>query len=309
MRKQSAKNATKNEAQNLAMRIELAAEATTKTFLANPFTIDTIAPPPGLYKPGELVQVGRMPVGRVERVLADARVLIVSSPEAPTKENPNPAQDEESRTVFSCPSFKARKYLYEEPKTNFLREHVKLYYSQRFVSDLLFKVVDFGVDFNPPYQRGMVWDIEDKQLLIDSIFRGADIGKFVFLTREHETKKNADGQQETLPLYEILDGKQRLSALIEFVYDGFTYNGLRFSQMSESDRRFITNYSVNIAEIPKESMSEADILRLFIRLNTAGKPQDPDHLKKLQAELEKIEDGLNLAGAMGTADGRKTTKP
>ena len=33
----------------------------------------------------------------------------------------------------------------------------------------------------PDYQRGYVWEQEDKELLLDSIFKNIDIGKFVFI--------------------------------------------------------------------------------------------------------------------------------
>lgn len=34
---------------------------------------------------------------------------------------------------------------------------------------------------NPNYQRDLVWDLKDKELLIESIFEGIEIGKFTFI--------------------------------------------------------------------------------------------------------------------------------
>jgi hypothetical protein len=91
-------------------------------------------------------------------------------------------------------------------------DHVfRLHYSQRSLDGLVHMFYSFGINMDPDYQRGLVWTLEDKQALIESIFDDVDIGKFVFAQRPFEA--NAPG-------YEIIDGKQRLSALIDFTSAG-----------------------------------------------------------------------------------------
>lgn len=45
----------------------------------------------------------------------------------------------------------------------------RLHYSDRNMYSLLNYHYLFGVDFNPDYQRGSVWDEEDREKLLDSI--------------------------------------------------------------------------------------------------------------------------------------------
>ena len=67
--------------------------------------------------------------------------------------------------------------------------------------------------------RGNVWDIEDKVKLIDSIFNNIDVGKFAFIKVPYK---------DNSPSYECLDGKQRVTALIEFYEGRFEYKGLKY---------------------------------------------------------------------------------
>jgi len=62
--------------------------------------------------------------------------------------------------------------------------------------------------------------LEDEQKLIESVFNRVDIGKFVFIHLGYHSDI----------MYEILDGKQRLTALYRFYTDQFTYNGYYYSE-------------------------------------------------------------------------------
>lgn len=65
---------------------------------------------------------------------------------------------------------------------------------------------------NRRYQRKLVWRLEEKQRLVDSVLRGYPIPLLLlaFTLREDGTKR-----------FEILDGMQRLNALFSFIENGF----------------------------------------------------------------------------------------
>ena len=134
-------------------------------------------------------------------------------------------------------------------------ELADIYYSQRELYGLLTMIYRFGVDFNPDYQREYVWTQKDKEALIDSIFRGIDIGKFVFCHLGYSNKYG----------YEILDGKQRLLTLKEFYENKFSYKGYFYNDLCEVDKRFFERYNISYAEIT-EDVSRASKLATFIAL-------------------------------------------
>src|SRR4051794_27406718 len=68
------------------------------------------------------------------------------------------------------------------------------------------------LDLSPPYQRRSVWNLEYKQFFVDSIVRNYP-APTIFL--QVEVKPGAP------TVYHVIDGKQRLTTLFEFVNDEF----------------------------------------------------------------------------------------
>lgn len=160
------------------------------------------------------------------------------------------------------------------------KSHDMIHYSQQAISSFFVNVYMFGVDMNPEYQRDHVWNESDKVELIDSIMNNVDIGKFVFVQRDH-----AESKEKGTGYYEILDGKQRLNAIIEFFEDRFRYKGKVFSELHGYDRAHFVNYSVSVATLTNFSLEKR--METFIRLNTAGRIMDKEHLEKVKQMLLK----------------------
>jgi hypothetical protein len=134
-----------------------------------------------------------------------------------------------------------------------------------------------GVDFDVEYQREHVWTIEDKVALIDSIFNNIDIGKFVFVQLPESTPGK---------YYQVVDGKQRLTALCEFYEDRFPYKGVYFSQLSFHDKYKFGNHSIAYGYL--ENPTPRAIYETFIKMNTCGKPMDKKHIEKVKKLLEDL---------------------
>lgn len=156
----------------------------------------------------------------------------------------------------------------------------KFYFGNVFnqpISSVLHRHYYWGVDMNPEYQRGNVWSLEDKVALIDSIFNDIEIGRIVLMKRDY-----SDERKEA---YEIIDGKQRLTALTEFYEDRFQYKGLFFSQMHPFDQNHFENKQMAVIEAPE--MSREQVIEYFIRVNISGRPVNPEHLEKVKAMIKK----------------------
>lgn len=160
-----------------------------------------------------------------------------------------------------------------------LGEDLRLSFMQQQISSLLNSyIISFGVDFNPSYQRDLVWSLKDEQKLIESIFNRVDIGKFVFIQMGYSSKL----------LYEILDGKQRLTALYRFYTDQFTYKGYYYSELPCKLKYIFQDTSIAVACTRKENLTEKDILNYFLKLNTSGKPVDKVHLDKIEKQFKEL---------------------
>jgi len=137
-----------------------------------------------------------------------------------------------------------------------------------------------GVDFDAEYQREHVWELEDKVALIDSIYNNVDIGKIVFVQLNEKTEGR---------YYQVLDGKQRLTALKEFFEDRFPYKGVYFSQLSHRDKHTFRNHGITYGYL--ENPDLRGIYESFIKLNTCGKPMDHKHIDKVRGLLNDLDNG------------------
>lgn len=143
-------------------------------------------------------------------------------------------------------------------------DDIKLRYSNRDLESLLFTAINFGINFEPDYQRGYVWEDQDREALLDSIFMGADIGRFVL--RKYADEAWTEGSDS----YEIVDGKQRLLTLLDYYQNRFPYKGVYYNDLSPMDRRKFMDLNVSVAEV--SNLDPADTLRLFLMLNRGGRP-------------------------------------
>jgi len=157
-------------------------------------------------------------------------------------------------------------------------EDIFINYSQRDLISLIGKMSDeHGIDLNPEYQRGLVWTHSQKISLIDSIFKNVDIGKFSVIRRPWGNDNN---KPITPKLYEMLDGKQRLTAIWEYYCGGFKYKGKYFYELHPRDRNHFKHYGISYAET--NPMTDEQKYRYFLKLNTTGVPISEEHMDRVR---------------------------
>ena len=128
------------------------------------------------------------------------------------------------------------------------------------------------INLEAEYQRGKVWSKAQQALLIDSILRGFDIPK-IFL------RKLPDGSPY---LFDVIDGKQRLTAIWRFVNDEFPLiskckpfpklgdlGGKRWSELPPEARDRLQFANMTVSKIDEATNDE--IRELFLRLQK-GEP-------------------------------------
>lgn len=166
-----------------------------------------------------------------------------------------------------------------EESSNFsFSDKKQISFHNTMIQSLFSKHYYFKIDYSPVYQRELCWSLEDKENLIKSIFNNVEIGKFAFIRRKYAPNS---------PGYEILDGKQRLSTIIEFYEDKFSYKGKKFSDLSRKDKNHFLNYNITYGD-GDESWSIEDKMEYFLKLNIMGVPQSKDHLEQVALKLKEL---------------------
>lgn len=122
------------------------------------------------------------------------------------------------------------------------------------------------------YQRPFEWELIDKQLLIESIYVGIDIDKFILRSRSCEfTKKH------NTPDYEVVDGKQRILTILEFLNNKFPdRQGNYFQDFNTVAQRQFLGVQVLVAEL--QNVSDKKVQEQFVCVNYKGKRMSEEHL-------------------------------
>ena len=158
----------------------------------------------------------------------------------------------------------------------------RMSFSNCEINSLLHKQYFFGIDYDPEYQRGLVWNQDDNEKLIDSIMNEIEIGKFAFIENEYDSSKPNGGL-----LYTLIDGKQRLTCIKNFYEDKFTYKGVFYSQLSNTDKRHFNSFLVAVGT-SREQLSLTEQYQYFLRLNTSGQPQSAEFMAEIEKKLAKL---------------------
>ena len=137
------------------------------------------------------------------------------------------------------------------------------------------------IDEAPYYQRySELWSPEKKRLLIDTIINGYDMPKFYF----HYIMSSNNELNTTSKPYAIIDGKQRINALVEFL-DGdleldesvkyldnpelllnkVTYKTLSKRKELWKIKEIIDNFQLDIVHINTDEFDRVE--EMFLRLN------------------------------------------
>lgn len=132
-----------------------------------------------------------------------------------------------------------------------------------------------NITFDNAIQRGLVWDVKRKSLLIDSMITGYPIP--AFYAKRDENK-----------VFDMLDGKQRSDAICgylnnEYALEGVSeeYEGKYFSELPEEVQDDIISYSLTVYYF--EDITDDEVSEMFYRLNN-GKALTAIELTRVKAK-------------------------
>lgn len=122
------------------------------------------------------------------------------------------------------------------------------------------------LELNPRFQRRPVWTDKAKSYLIDTILRGKPIPKVFIRQRINVSTKTSTR--------DVVDGQQRLRAILSFIKDGFTvsktqnpeHGGLRYSQLPEDVQAQVLAYEISVDLLI--NLPDSEVLDIFSRLNS-----------------------------------------
>jgi len=131
-------------------------------------------------------------------------------------------------------------------------------------------------------QRDFVWDIEQKRELIWSILMNRNIPRMAMIN-VIGSNRDTDG------VYQVIDGKQRLSAMIDFYLNEYTLfiDGKEyfFKDLPIDYQRVIAGYHFPYYIVHEDfgkKISDEEKIKWFMFINFAGTQQEKEHFEKLK---------------------------
>ncbi len=126
---------------------------------------------------------------------------------------------------------------------------------------------DGGLKLRPDFQRRENWPQKAKIYFVDTILRGYPT-PLIYLRPRLDSKTG-------LSRREVVDGQQRLTAIIQFAGGEFRlddsvvgYQGLRYDELEIQDQNAFLSYNLGVEELV--NASDEYVLEVFHRLNTNG---------------------------------------
>lgn len=149
------------------------------------------------------------------------------------------------------------------------------------VKELKKRIEAKDMTFDNAVQRGNVWDNDRKSLLIDSILQDYEVPVLY-------AKRTDNG------VYDMLDGKQRSTAIFEFINDKFPltnisdefaeFEDMYFSQLDGEMQDAILDFQLTIRYF--DGITDDEVKELFYRLNN-GKPLT--NFEQVKAKCKSLE--------------------
>lgn len=137
----------------------------------------------------------------------------------------------------------------------------------------------FDLDLNPPYQRGHVWDMEQKIAYIEYILMGGFSGKDIFWNApQWMGMKGKDSKLE------IVDGKQRFQAVLDFMNNKVKAFGTLFSEYDDKLSFHECDFIFHVNNL----QNQEQIVRWYLGMNTGGSVHTEKDLKPAYDYLKSL---------------------
>lgn len=149
------------------------------------------------------------------------------------------------------------------------------------------------------FQRRYVWLKKHQVRLIETILMGYVIPE-IYIWKVGTNPDTGDTK------YSIVDGQQRIGAIVSFLNGDFKlnkaylsdkeadYSGKFFSELTPIEKENIWGYSLSLRKILQD-VKRPDIVNLFLRLNSTDKSLNPQELRNAEYDGLFIKNAIEIA--------------
>lgn len=135
------------------------------------------------------------------------------------------------------------------------------------------------LDLEPDFQRIHVWTTQQKIEYMEFILRGGKSGNVLLF--------NCPGwMNDFRGPFELIDGKQRISAVLGFFNNEFPVFGSFFREFEDKIRRVNFHFKVVVNNLE----TRKEVLQWYLDINSGGTPHTKEEIERIKSLLKYCED-------------------
>ena len=140
------------------------------------------------------------------------------------------------------------------------------------------------------YQRDFCWTLKDKQLFIESIYQSINCGMVLLRKRSFKyVEEQCKKCNPEVGFFDVVDGKQRLGCIVDFVNDKFQdMHGNYYSDLSSRAQHLFRNSQVLTYGEMEEGTTDEDVIEAFLHVNFTGVPMSQEHIDYVKEISQKL---------------------
>jgi hypothetical protein len=152
------------------------------------------------------------------------------------------------------------------------------------ISALCHDIDDNFYNLDPEHQRNIIHSLEWKKNLIETIFTTG----LIPTTYWHENNNKR----------ESLDGKQRISTILEFKKNEFKYKGQKYDELSDEDKRHFNTFPLALG-ICSRTLTKEEVHNIFenlqvVKKTSLGEVLNSTYNENLKKNVLEYLDELNI---------------
>ena len=141
---------------------------------------------------------------------------------------------------------------------------------------------DYGLDMDPDFQREYVWTEQQQIDYVEWILRGGRSGRDIYFNCPNWSSRSR--QVGTMVL---VDGKQRLKAVLAFLNNEIPAYGTYFEDFEDKDLIVREPIDLSFRFHINDLRDRVDVLQWYINMNTGGTQHTTAEIEKVKRLLEQ----------------------
>lgn len=139
------------------------------------------------------------------------------------------------------------------------------------------------LNMNPDYQRGRVWSVDQQREYVEFKVSGGHGSDVISLNVPGLRGDNTPKVRDYEPYQcEVVDGVQRLNAVLDFKQDKFKIFGYYCSEFDKLPTRLVFIFRCN------NLWTRRDVIRWYLGINSKGTPHSQEEIDRVRKLLETV---------------------